>query len=218
MSATEVSELLSHAEITLSHIRRAAHHLTKPERAILYDVTNPLHRSTTGKYFEALVYELLLTQTEGSDAIVSIVAKFSDVEFVPYDKYAADGLWYSRDGGIRFKIGGRVAAEMDLLIKTADGVRVFGEVIINPSTVHSLRSEVSAKKKLLADLYGDPVEFLLVLAAPPSSGDVMRLKGSDACAIVLGGDRSYELVHPREVMKRKLSLVVNTKRVNGRNW
>jgi hypothetical protein len=218
MSATEISELLSHVEIAPSHIRRAVHHLTKPERAILYDVTNPLHRSATGKYFEALIYELLLTQTEGSDVIVSIAAKFSDVEFVPYDKYTADGLWYSRDGGIRFKIGGRVTAEMDLLIKTADGVRVFGEVIINPSAVRGFRSEISAKKKLLADLYGDPIEFLLVLAAPPSSGDVMCLERSDACAVVLGGDRSYELVHPSEVMKRKLSLVANTKRVNGRDW
>jgi len=217
MSASEVSELLSHAEITPLHVRRAVHHLTKPERAMLYDAANPLHRSATGKYFEALVYELLLGCAECSDAIVSIAAKFSDAEFVPYDKYAPDGLWYSRDGGIRFRVGGKVAAEMDLLIKTADGVRVFGEVIINPSGVRGFRSEIFAKKKLLSDLYGDPVEFLMVLAAAPPSG-VRCLEGSDAYAVVTGGVRSYEMVHPGEVMKRKLSPATSTKRVNGRDW
>ncbi|MCZ9312617.1 MAG: hypothetical protein O0V67_04505 [Methanocorpusculum sp.] len=218
MSAVEVAELLSHAEIMPSHIRHAVHHLTKPERVMLYDAANPLHRSATGKYFEALVYELLLGCAEYSDAVVSVAAKFSDVEFAPYDKYAPDGLWYSRDGGIRFRVGGKVAAEMDLLIKTSDGVRVFGEVIINPSGVRGFRSEISAKKKLLNELYGDPVEFLMVLAAVPPAGGVRCLEGSDAYAVVSGGDRSYEMVHPGEVLKRKLSPAASTKRVNGKDW
>lgn len=218
MSASEVAGLLSEAEITPSHIRHAVHHLTKSERAVLYDPAHPLHRSVTGKYFEALVYELLLGFAEHSDAVVSVAAKFSDAEYVPYDKYAPDGLWYSRDGGIRFRVGGKIAAEMDLLAKTADGVRVFGEVIINPSGVRGFRSEILAKKKLLADLYGDPVQFLMVLAAAPPSGGVRCLEESDACAIVAGGDTSYALVHPGEVLKRKLSPSASTKRVPGKNW
>ncbi|HJK79245.1 MAG TPA: hypothetical protein O0Y06_03015 [Methanocorpusculum sp.] len=218
MSAAGVADLLSHAEITPAHIRYAVHHLTKPERAVLYDAANPLHRSVTGKYFEALVYELLLGSAECSDAVVSVAAKFSDAVFVPYDKYSPDGLWYSRDGGIRFRVSGKVVAEMDLLIKTTDGVRVFGEVIINPSGVRGFRSEISAKKKLLADLYGDPVEFLMVLAAAPPAGGVRCLDGSDAYAVVTGGDHSYEMVHPGEVMKRKLSPSASTKRVDGKDW
>jgi hypothetical protein len=218
MSATEVSELLSHTEITPSNIRHAIHHLTKPERAMLYDATNPLHRSVTGKYFEALVYELLLTQSEKSDAIVSVAAKFSDAGFTPYDKYADDGLWYSRDGNIRFKVGGKIVAEIDLLIKTADGVRVFGEVSINPSGIHGFRSEVFAKKKLLANIYGDPIEFLMVLATAPSTGDAMRFERTDAYVVISGGDYSYKMIHPSEVMKRKLSLTASTKRVDGKDW
>jgi hypothetical protein len=218
MSAAEVSELLSHAKITPSHIRHAIHHLTKPERAMLYDVINPLHRSATGKYFEALVYELLLTQAEKSDAIVSIAAKFSDAEFVPYNKYAGDGLWYSRDGSIRFKVRGKIAAEIDLLIKTADGIRVFGEVSINPSSIHGFRSEISAKKKLLADIYGDPVEFLMVLATISSTSNAMYFEKSDAYVIILGGDHTYKMIHPSEVMRRKLSLAASTKRIDGKDW
>lgn len=218
MSAAEIADLLSHARVMPLHVRHAVHHLTKPERAMLYDPANPLHRSATGKYFEALVYELLLDYAECSDTVVSIVAKLSDAEFVPFDKYAPDGLWYSRDGGIRFKVGGKVAAEMDILIKTADGVRVFGEVIINPSGVRGFRSEVIAKKKLLANLYGDPVEFLMVLAATPPSGGLRCLEGKDAYTVVPGGDTSYAMVHPSEVLKRKLSPSASTKRVNGKYW
>lgn len=218
MSASEIAALLSHAEITPLFIRHAVHHLTKPERSILYDTAHPLHRSVSGKYFEAVVYELLLGCAEHSDAIVSIAAKFSDAEYLPYDKYAPDGLWYSRDGGIRFRVDGKVAAEMDLLVKTSDGVRVFGEVIINPSGVRGFRSEISAKKKLLADLYGDPVQFLMVLAEVPPSGSVRCVGGSDAYAVISGGLQSYTLVHPGEVMKRKLSPSVSTKRVPGTMW
>ncbi|MDV0442729.1 hypothetical protein [Methanorbis rubei] len=218
MSAAEVSTLLSSAEILPVHVRYAVHHLTKPERAVLYDETSPLHRSVVGKYFEALVYELLLSAVENSDAVVSVVSKFSDACFVPYDKYAPDGLWYSRDGGIRFKVDGRVAAEMDLLIKTADGVRVFGEVIVNPSSVRGFRSEIAAKKQLLSELYGDPVEFLMVLASPPAEGGLRCLEGQDSHAVVLNGDSSYAMVHPGEVMKRKLTPSASRKRIDGKNW
>ena len=218
MSSSEIAGLLSEAEITPSHIRHAVNHLTKSERVVLYDRTNPLHRSVTGKYFEALVYELLLGFAEHSDAVVSVAAKFSDAEYVPYDKYAPDGLWYSRDGGIRFRVGGKIAAEMDLLAKTEDGVRVFGEVIINPSGVRGFRSEILAKKKLLSEIYGDPVQFLMVLAAAPPSCGVRCLEEPDACAIVTGWDTSYVMVHPGKVLKCNLSPSASTKRVQGKNW
>ncbi|MDR3102285.1 MAG: hypothetical protein LBU24_03515 [Methanocalculaceae archaeon] len=218
MSAAEVAELLMHAEVTLSHVRHAVHHLTKSERVILYDEVNPLHRSALGIYFEALVYELLLSAADTSDAVVSVVAKFSDAEIVPSDRYASDGLWYSRDSGIRFKVRGKVAAEVDLLIKTADGVRVFGEVIIHPSGVRGFRNEVAAKRQLLTDQYGDPVEFLLVLPAAPPKRGLRCLAKEDSYAVVPNGYASYLLVHPGEVLKRKLSPSTSTKRVNGNNW
>ena len=161
MSAAEVAELLNNAEIFSGEIRRAAIHLPKPTRAALYDEDSPLHRSAAGEFFEALVYEILLQEGETSPAVETVAAKFSDALYVPYDKYAKDGLWYSKDGGIRFKVSGRVAAEVDFLVKTADGVRVFGEVIVNPAKA-GIASEVSAKRELLERLYGCDVQFLLV--------------------------------------------------------
>jgi hypothetical protein len=217
MSASEVASLLAGEEVTLSHIRRAVHHLTKQNRALLYDEEHPLHKSAAGEFFEALVYELLISSSEDAPCIQSIAAKLSDAEYIPYDKYSPDGLWYSRDGGIRFKIGGRVAAEIDLLIRTRDGVRVFGEVITSPTGTKGFLAEVAAKRSLLSELYGDPVEFLLVLSTDPKTG--LRCVGdNDAFAVIPGGDTLYKKVLKSEVIMRKLSPAKSTKRVDGRVW
>ena len=217
MSASEVAELLSGEEVTLSHIRRAVHHLSKSSRAVLYDEAHPLHPSAVGEFFEALSYELLLSASENSPSVVSIAAKLSDAVYIPYDKYAPDGLWYSRDGGIRFKVKGRVAAEMDLLVRTRDGVRIFGEVITGSAGTKGFLTEIAAKKSLLSELYGDPVEFLLVLPSEPRSG--LRCVGdNDAFAVIPDGDTLYRNVHRSEVMVRNLSPAKSTKRVDGRVW
>ena len=217
MSSFEVAELLSREEVTLSHIRRAIHHLPKTTRAVLYEEAHPLHSSATGAFFEALSYELLLTASENVSCVVSIAAKLADSVYIPYDKYAPDGLWYSRDGEIRFKVKGRVAAEMDLLIKTSDGVRVFGEVITGSTGTKGFLTEIAAKKALLSTLYGDPVEFLLVLPREPRSG-LRCVEDNDAFAFIPGGDTFYTKVHRSEVMVRKLSPVESTKRIDGRSW
>jgi hypothetical protein len=218
MSSADVAELLNGRVPAPAHIRKAVHHLTKPERCALYGDEDSLCRAAAGKFFEALVYELVLSVSETSDAIVSVAAKFADADFVPFGKYDPDGLWYSRDGGIRFKVSGKVAAEMDLLIKTADGVRVFGEVISSLSGTGGFRSEIPTKKHLLSRLYGDPVEFLLILPEPPRHGGFRCLGPDDAYAVIPGGSTAYLRVHPGEVLKRKLSPTQSSKRVNGKVW
>lgn len=217
MSASEVAGLLSGEEITLSHIRRAVHHLSKQNRAVLYDEDHPLHPSAAGEFFEALSYELLLSASEHAACINSVVAKLADACFVPCDKYSPDGLWYSRDGGIRFKVNGRIAAEVDLLVKTSDGVRIFGEVVSGSGGTKGFLSEIAAKKSLLSEIYGDQVEFLLVLPYEPHSG--LRCVGeNDAFSVIPDGDTFYRNVQKSEVMMRNLSPVKSSKRVDGRFW
>ncbi|MEA5037278.1 hypothetical protein SDC9_25391 [bioreactor metagenome] len=217
MSSSEVAELLSREKVTLSHIRRAIHHLPKSTRAVLYEETHPLHSSATGAFFEALSYELLLSASENSSSVVSIAAKLADAVYIPYDKYAPDGLWYSRDGGIRFKVKGRVAAEMDLLIKTSDGVRIFGEVITGSTGTKGFLTEIAAKKSLLFQIYGDPVGFLLVLPYKPRAG-LRCVDENDAFVVIPGGDSLYKLVPESEVIMRNLSPAQSAKRVDGRLW
>lgn len=215
MSAAEVAELLNNAEISSGEIRRAAIHLPKPTRAALYDEESSLHRSAAGEFFEALVYEILLQEGEVSPAVDSVAAKFSDALYVPYDKYAKDGLWYSKDGGIRFKVNGRVAAEVDFLVKTSDGIRVFGEVIVNPAKA-GIASEVSLKRELLERLYGCDIQFLLVCAKPVR--ELKFLRDCDSSVVIEDGNLLYRRLHPNEVLHKKSAPAKSTKRVDGSVW
>ena len=216
MSAAEIAGLLTAAEISSGEIRRAAIHLPKPLRAALYDETSREHRTAVGEFFEALVYEILFSAGEASPAVSSVAAKLSDAHYVPYDKYAKDGLWYSKDGGIRFKVQARVAAEIDLLVKTADGVRVFGEVVVNPAKAANLASEVAAKRALLERLYGGPVQFLFVCANPVK--ELKFLQETDAAVVIADGHLHYQRLHPNEVLHKKSAPAKSTKRVDGSVW
>ncbi|MDO5844181.1 MAG: hypothetical protein Q4Q53_03425 [Methanocorpusculum sp.] len=217
MTSSEAAELLSSANVTLAEIRKAVHHLPKTDRLVLYDENHINHRSAVGKFFEALVYEILLSEAEPSDKIESIAAKLTDAEFIPYDKYSPDGLWYSRDGEIRFKRGKKVSSEVDLLLKTSDGTRIFGEVIVNPAGTKGFSTEVESKRNFLSELYGSDFEFLLVMPVSPKR-DLKCLSEGDACAVILDGDKMYQNVLSSEVLKRNLSATVSSKRVDGRVW
>lgn len=210
MTAAEVGHLLDEAEITLSEIRKAVFHLSKPDRSDLYDETSPNHKSAEGKFFEALVYEILLTEAETSPAIEKIAAKLSDAEYIPYDKYAPDGLWYSRDGEIRFKIRGRVAAEIDFLLKTADGHLIFGEVAA--AKTKGFAAEILKKKELLAALYHCPVEAVIVLPRKPKT----ERHDENGIYCVVAGVNAYRQVPASEVLKRNLSPTKSTKRIDGK--
>jgi hypothetical protein len=163
-------------------------------------------------FFEALIYEILLAESEACPAVLKIAAKLSDAEYVPYDKYAADGLWYSKDGEIRFKIAGRVAAEVDFLVRTADGVLVFGEAAA--AKTKGFTAELAKKKELLSSLYKCPVEALVVLPKMRSTGVAGLAKG-DAYAVVEGAE-AFRLVPASEVLRRNLSSTASTKRVDGK--
>ena len=217
MSAADVARLLSAPAVLPGEIRRAAVHLPKPLRKSLYDVSSPEHRTAEGIFFEALIYEMLLAEGETADCIASVAAKFSDALYLPYDKYSPDGLWYSKDGEIRFKVGGRVKAEMDLLITTADGIRVFAEIIVNPAKAAGLAGEVAKKKELLRRFYGGSPQFLLITADSLSSCPEY-LEETDAYAAVPGGNLAYLSISPGEVLGKKLSPAFSSKRVDGKKW
>ncbi|HJJ27828.1 MAG TPA: hypothetical protein O0X70_00360 [Methanocorpusculum sp.] len=212
MSAIEVAKLLRDAALTPAEIRKAVFHLAKPERADLYNENSANHQSAAGKFFEALVYEILLTESAANPAIDKIAAKLSDAQYVPYDKYAPDGLWYSKDGEIRFKARGRVIAEVDFLVRTADGVLVFGEVAA--AKTKGFAAELARKKELLSGLYHAPVGAVVVLPHKRAGGFVCLAKG-DAYAIVEGAE-AYRKVLASEVLRRNLSPTVCAKRVDGK--
>ena len=74
MSASEVAGLLSGEVVTLSHIRRAVHHLPKSCRAALYDEAHPLHPSAVGEFFEALRMSINFHANAKNTQIISLLS------------------------------------------------------------------------------------------------------------------------------------------------
>jgi len=219
MSASQIAQLISTAEISNSEIRRAAVHLSKPLRASLFSETSAEHRSASGKFFEALVYEVLLARAEPADFVAKIAAKLNDAEYHGFDRFTQDGLWYSRDGEILFRLHKKVVAEVDFLVLCTDNTLVFGEVTINPESIPSLIAEAEEKKQLLHSLCkqaGIPytIEFVLVttscLEAKPELSD------SDAFCCIEKGNTLWKEVHVNEILHKKRAPFPCEKRVDGR--
>ena len=218
MSASDVARLISSAAVSNSEIRRAAVHLPKPLREALFSEESPKHRSASGMFFEGLIYEILLAESETSPVIKQVAAKLNDAEYVPFDRFAKDGLWYSRNGELQFRIHGRAAAEVDFLVLCADDTLVFGEATLRPETSSELETEVAYKKELLKtflDKENLPYAVQFVLAAPKKT-DVTWLSEEDAYCFVDAGDELWKRIHVNEVLHKKRSPAPSKKRVDGK--
>lgn len=219
MSASQIAQLISTAEISNSEIRRATVHLSKPLRASLFSETSAEHRSASGKFFEALVYELLLATSNTTRTVDRIAAKLNDAEYHEFDRFTKDGLWYSKDGEILFRIHKKVVAEVDFLVLCTDNTLVFGEVTINPESIPSLLLEAEKKKQFLHTLCKQgnlpyTIEFLLVTASSPDQKP--ELADGDAFCCIENGNNMWNNVHINEILHKKRSPVPCEKRVDGR--
>ena len=226
MSAADVARLIADAEISNSEIRRAAVHLPKPLRAALFSETAAEHRTAEGMFFEALVYEILLAEGDGDPQIAQIAAKLHDAEYVPYDRFAKDGLWYTKNGEIQFRVRGKAAAEVDFLVLCKDDTLVFGEISLKPDVSPGFEKEVQSKKELLRRFLDDAglsygVEFVFVTPVSAASAASGSLGGAfpqfaDALCVVEGGNTLWKRVHVNEVLHKKRSPAPSVKRVGGR--
>ncbi|HJJ31057.1 MAG TPA: hypothetical protein O0X97_02280 [Methanocorpusculum sp.] len=217
MSAADIARLISSAEISAGEIRRAAVHLSKPLRTALFSENSPEHRTASGKFFEALVYEILLTEGETSDEVFRIAAKLNDAEYAPFDRFSKDGLWYSRTGEIQFRVDGRAAAEVDFLVSCSDNTLVFGEVTLHADTA-ALAKEAADKKILLKkflDAAGieRQVQFVFVTT---KETDTSWLEEGDACSIIEDGENLWRRIHVNEVLHKKRSPAASSKRADGK--
>lgn len=217
MSAADIARLISSAEISAGEIRRAAVHLSKPLRTALFSESSPEHRTASGKFFEALVYEILLAEGERNDAVSRIAAKLNDAEYAAFDRFSKDGLWYSRTGEIQFRVDGRVAAEVDFLVSCSDNTLVFGEVALHADSA-ALSKEAAAKKILLkkfcdaAGLERD-VQFIFVTT---KETNMSWIEEGDAFSVIEDGDTLWQKIHVNEVLHKKRSPAMSKKRADGK--
>ncbi len=141
-----------------AHAIMAMRHIGKSESRRLFSPDQAVMRSTEGRWFELIVYEMLLSASRKTDHISRVVYKAKDApsERVPV-KLGQNGLFYSRSGDITIRGNGQDLAEFDILFIDGDGLVGFGEAITSPADLKEFEVEITYKKTLLAYLFKQPV-------------------------------------------------------------
>jgi len=133
-------------------------------------------KAAEGRWYEAMIYEMVLSLSARTDSIRGVVGKGADargrVQKVGLNQ---NGLLHSRSGDIKIRGNGQDLAEIDLLLIGVDGSLVFGEIVTSPANIKEIESEIDYKKRLLGYLFGqDHVPFILFASVDISRTATVR--------------------------------------------
>ncbi|QYZ78067.1 hypothetical protein E2N92_00790 [Methanofollis formosanus] len=151
--------------------QQALRHLRIPEKTELFAEDYVLQRTAEGRWYEFLVYEILLALSLRTDTLKAVVRKGADAQG-PHIRPHSDqnGFYYSEKGNLTVRGNGQTIAEMDLFFVDHHGDLGFFEVITSAMGLKEFHDEISYKKMLLGSMLGQRrVPFVLV-----SSADVSR--------------------------------------------
>ncbi|MDD3977599.1 hypothetical protein L1994_08170 [Methanomicrobium antiquum] len=156
--------------------RRAIRHLKKIEKGQLFSEELSQMRASEGRWYESLIYEMLLELSTKTNRIKYVVRKGADAPFPPIDiKLGQNGIFYSNRGDINIRGNGQDIAEFDILFIDNDNRICFCEIVTSASDLKDMEAEVLYKKKLLGYLYGQaPVPFVLFSSVDISRSSIMR--------------------------------------------
>jgi hypothetical protein len=149
----------------------ALRHLSKGQKKNLFSQDPGTMKTAEGRWYEALVYEMILRLAVSSDSIGRVVSKGADARIRRLKvQLGQNGLFYSQSGDIKVRGNGQDLAEFDLLLLGRDRDVAFGEIITSSANLNELEEEIAYKKKLLGYLFGqEKVPFILI-----SSVDISR--------------------------------------------
>lgn len=145
------------------HAIMAMRHISKSEVRRLFSPDPAVMRSTEGRWFELIIYEMFLDAARRTSRLSKMVYKAKDAppERIPA-KLGQNGLFYSRNGDITIRGNGQDLAEFDILFIDEWGRVGFGEAITSPADLKEFEVEIAYKKALLAYLFKqDETPFVL---------------------------------------------------------
>ncbi|MBS1194161.1 MAG: uncharacterized protein H6R29_93 [Methanomicrobia archaeon] len=150
----------------------ALRHLSKGQKKNLFSMDPGTMKTAEGRWYEALIYEMVLRLAVSSDSIHHIVSKGADARIRRLKvQLGQNGLFYSQSGDIKVRGNGQDLAEFDLLLLGRDHEIAFGEIVTSSANLNELEEEIAYKKKLLGYLFGqEKVPFMLF-----SSVDISRV-------------------------------------------
>ncbi|MDD4251695.1 MAG: hypothetical protein PHT74_00955, partial [Methanoculleus horonobensis] len=173
---TWLDKNFSSLQPTRAIIMRALRHLRPADRKKLFSEDIPEMRTAEGRWFEAIVYEMILDLSRQTNLIRSVVARGADGPAkVRRAQLGQNGLFYSNIGDIKVRGNGQDLAEVDLVLVDHTGALTFGEIITSPADLKEFEAEIRYKKQLFGYLYGQPtVPFLLISSVDISRTAVVR--------------------------------------------
>ncbi|MDD3406714.1 MAG: hypothetical protein PHP13_01375 [Methanomicrobium sp.] len=156
--------------------RRAIRHLKKLEKGQLFSDEISQMRAAEGRWYESLIYEMLLELSGRTDRIKYVVRKGADAPFPPIEiRLGQNGMFYSNRGDINIRGNGQDIAEFDILFIDDQNRICFCEIVTSASDLKDMEAEVIYKKKLLGYLYGQAtVPFVLFSSVDISRSSIMR--------------------------------------------
>lgn len=189
---------------TRAIIMRALRHLRPADRKKLFSEDLPEMRTAEGRWFEAIVYEMILDLSLQTDLILSVVARGADgPSKVKRAQLGQNGLFYSNIGDVKVRGNGQDLAEVDMVLVDHTGALTFGEIITSPADLKEFEAEIHYKKQLFGYLYGQPtVPFLLISSVDISRTAVVRrlLKEPDNALLTTPTCEELKaLIRPRDL-------------------
>jgi len=150
----------------------ALRHLSRGQKKNLFSEDPGTMKTAEGRWYEALIYEMMLRLAVSSDSIERVVSKGADARIRRLKvQLGQNGLFYSQSGDIKVRGNGQDLAEFDLLLVGKDHTIAFGEIVTSSANLNELEEEIAYKKKLLGYLFGqEKVPFMLI-----SSVDLSRV-------------------------------------------
>ncbi|MDD1654608.1 MAG: hypothetical protein LUO91_02735 [Methanomicrobiales archaeon] len=150
----------------------ALRHLSKGQKKNLFSQDPGTMKTAEGRWYEALIYEMVLRLALSSDSIRHVVSKGADARIRRIKvQLGQNGLFYSQSGDIKVRGNGQDLAEFDLFLLGRDRSVAFGEIVTSSANLNELEEEIAYKKKLLGFLFGqEKVPFMLF-----SSVDISRV-------------------------------------------
>ena len=156
--------------------RRAIRHLKKLEKTQLFSPELSQMRAAEGRWYESLIYEMLLELTETTGKVKYVVKKGADAPFPPIEiKLGQNGIFYSNRGDINIRGNGQDIAEFDIVFVDYMDRICFCEIVTSASDLKDMEAEVHYKKKLLSYLYAQAVvPFVLFSSVDISRSSIMK--------------------------------------------
>jgi hypothetical protein len=195
---------------------KATRHLRKSEKKNLFSEDISMMRTAEGRWYEGLIYEMMIEVASDCDLIKGVVRKGADAPYVR-QKISQDqnGTFYSNYGDIKVRGNGQDLAEVDFLLVDRENTVAFGEIVTSPTDLKEFEQEIIFKKRLIGYLFGQPiVPFILVSSVDISRNSIIQrlMKEPDSVLITTAScEEIKSVLNPREIRYRPRKPIAHPK-------